>query len=116
MPITEFLERNAREFGDDVCLVEINPDIQEKRRITWRDYELIESGQEERDYARMDYESGRGTSFIKGEDGAFDNVTVGINKAARKEKVRKAIQESKRKSRKAAKTGGKTSRSSKKAK
>ena len=80
------------------------------------DYELIESGQEERDYARMDYESGRGTSFIKGEDGAFDNVTVGINKAARKEKVRKAIQESKRKSRKAAKTGGKTSRSSKKAK
>jgi hypothetical protein len=64
----------------------------------------------------MDYESGRGTSFIKGEDGAFDNVTVGINKAARKEKVRKAIQESKRKSRKAAKTGGKTSRSSKKAK
>ncbi len=43
MPITEFLERNAREFGDDVCLVEINPDIQEKRRITWRDYELIES-------------------------------------------------------------------------
>ena len=37
--------------------------------------------------------------FIKGEDGSFDNVTVGINKAARKEKVRKAIQESKRKSR-----------------
>ena len=48
------------------------------------------------------YEHGRGTSFIKGEDGSFDNVTVGINKAARKEKVRKAIQESKRKSRKAA--------------
>ncbi len=43
MPITDFLERNARDFGDDVCLVEINPDIQEKRRITWRDYELIES-------------------------------------------------------------------------
>ena len=41
-------------------------------------------------------------SFIKGEDGSFDNVTVGINKAARKEKVRKAIQESKRKARKAA--------------
>ena len=66
------------------------------------DYELIESGLEERVYDRIDYEHGRGTSFIKGEDGSFDNVTVGINKAARKEKVRKAIQESKRKARKAA--------------
>ena len=65
------------------------------------DYELIEIGLEERIYDRIDYEQGRGTSFIKGEDGSFDNVTVGINKAARKEKVRKAIQESKRKSKKA---------------
>ena len=64
------------------------------------DYELIETGLEERIYDRIEYESGRGTSFIKGVDGSFDNVTVGINKAARKEKVRKAIQESKRKSRK----------------
>ncbi|MBE6215031.1 MAG: ribonuclease R [Bacteroidales bacterium] len=60
------------------------------------DYELIETGLEERIYDRIDYEQGRGTSFIKGEDGSFDNVTVGINKAARKEKVRKAIQDSKR--------------------
>ena len=65
------------------------------------DYELIETGLEERVYDRIDYEQGRGTSFIKGEDGSFDNVTVGINKAARKEKVRKAIQESKRKAKKA---------------
>lgn len=71
------------------------------------DYELIETGLEERVYDRIDYEQGRGTSFIKGEDGSFDNVTVGINKAARKEKVRKAIQESKRKARK---SSGKTSR------
>ncbi len=62
------------------------------------DYELIETGLEDRVFDRIDYEYGRGTSFIKGEDGSFDNVTVGINKAARKEKVRKAIQESKRKS------------------
>ena len=65
------------------------------------DYELIESGLEERVYDRIEYEHGRGTSFIKGEDGSFDNVTVGINKAARKEKVRKAIRESKRKAKKA---------------
>ena len=64
------------------------------------DYELIETGNEERIYDRIDYEHGRGTSFIRGEDGSCDNVTVGINKAARKEKVRRAIQESKRKSKK----------------
>ena len=74
------------------------------------DYELIETGLEERIYDRIDYEQGRGTSFIKGEDGSFDNVTVGINKAARKEKVRKAIQESKRKAKKA--SGKKSGRKS----
>ena len=67
------------------------------------DYELIETGLEERVFDRIDYEHGRGTSFIKGEDGSFDNVTVGINKVARKEKVRKAIQESKKKARKSSK-------------
>ena len=68
------------------------------------DYELIETGSEERIYDRIDYEQGRGTSFMKGEDGSCDNVTVGINKAARKEKVRKAIRDSKRKARKKKKT------------
>lgn len=43
MPITEILENNAKLYGNDVCLVEINPDVQEKKRVTWRDYELIES-------------------------------------------------------------------------
>ena len=75
------------------------------------DYELIETGLEDRDFDRIEYESGRGTSFIKGEDGSFDNVTVGINKAARKEKVRKAIKESKRKSAKST-TGSKKKRKS----
>ena len=83
------------------------------------DYELIEDGSEDRLYDRIEYEHGRGTSFIKGEDGSFDNVTVGINKAARKEKVRKAIQESKRKARKSGKspkTSGKSSKASGKVK
>lgn len=71
------------------------------------DYELVETGLEERIYDRMDYEKGRGTSFVKGEDGSFDNITVGINKVARKEKIRKAIKESKRKS---ARKSGKTSK------
>lgn len=43
MPITKLLEENARRFGDDVALVEINPQEMEKRHATWREYSLIES-------------------------------------------------------------------------
>jgi len=42
MPITELLDRNSREFGNEICLVEINPEIKEVRRVTWKEYELIE--------------------------------------------------------------------------
>lgn len=42
MPITEFLERNASDFPNDVCLVEINPEIKEDRRVSWKEFELIE--------------------------------------------------------------------------
>ena len=40
--ITEILERNAREWSDDVALVEIDtPD--ERRHKTWKEAELVES-------------------------------------------------------------------------
>ncbi|NLV81768.1 MAG: acyl--CoA ligase, partial [Synergistaceae bacterium] len=42
MLITELLENNAREYCNDVALVEINPEIKEIRRVTWKEYELIE--------------------------------------------------------------------------
>lgn len=42
MPITEILERNCKLYGDEVCLVEVNPEIKENRRVTWKEYELIE--------------------------------------------------------------------------
>ncbi len=42
MPITEYLVNNAKDFKDDVALVEINPEVEEKNRITWREYSLIE--------------------------------------------------------------------------
>lgn len=42
MPITEMLERNCRLYGEDICLVEINPEMPETRRVTWKEYELIE--------------------------------------------------------------------------
>ena len=31
MPITELLERNARECPEEIALVEVNPEIKEKR-------------------------------------------------------------------------------------
>ena len=47
MPITQYLERNSREYPNDVCLVEINPEIKENRRVTWKEYELIEPNTKE---------------------------------------------------------------------
>ena len=35
MPITKLLERNAALYPNDIALVELNPDIQEKRRRTY---------------------------------------------------------------------------------
>lgn len=43
MPITQILEENCKKYGEDICLVEINPQQAEDRRITWKEYELIES-------------------------------------------------------------------------
>ena len=43
MPITELLTRNATYFKNDIALVEINPEVQNVPRVTWREYSLIES-------------------------------------------------------------------------
>ena len=42
MPITDLLERNSKLYGDEVALVEINPEVQETQRVTWKAYELIQ--------------------------------------------------------------------------
>lgn len=42
MPITEILTRNAEKYGNKVCLVELNPAIDEAQNITWKDFELVE--------------------------------------------------------------------------
>ncbi len=52
MTIVELLERNAREFGEDTALVEINPDQPETRRLTWHEYELVEPTHRVRHYRR----------------------------------------------------------------
>ncbi len=43
MPITEILERNCKLYGEDICLVEINPEMKETKRVTWKEYELIQA-------------------------------------------------------------------------
>ncbi|MGN0035179.1 MAG: class I adenylate-forming enzyme family protein, partial [Coriobacteriales bacterium] len=43
MPITDTLVENARTYGDEVALVEVNPEVREHHGITWREYELVET-------------------------------------------------------------------------
>lgn len=43
MPITDFLEKNARLYPSDVALVEINPEFQPDSHITWQEFGLIEA-------------------------------------------------------------------------
>ena len=42
MPITDLLERNSKLYGEEIALVEINPEVQEQQRVTWKEYELIQ--------------------------------------------------------------------------
>ena len=43
MPITDYLRTNAAAYGNEIALVEINPEVLERKHVTWRDYDLIES-------------------------------------------------------------------------
>jgi len=47
MPITEILARNAAQYGEEISLVEINPQIKEIK-ANWKDYELVEPNPEKR--------------------------------------------------------------------
>ncbi|MBO6054021.1 MAG: acyl--CoA ligase [Oscillospiraceae bacterium] len=42
MPVTELLVRNSRLYGDEVALIERNPDVRERPRTTWKEYALIQ--------------------------------------------------------------------------
>ena len=52
MVITEFLERNARLYGAETALVEINPSEERDRAVTWREASLIEQTQPDAPYRR----------------------------------------------------------------
>lgn len=44
MPITETLQKNADFYPNDIALTEINPQFEDNRKMTWREYSLIETG------------------------------------------------------------------------
>ena len=52
MVITDFLERNARLYGSEVSLVEINPSEERDNAVTWRDFSLIENAMPDAPYRR----------------------------------------------------------------
>lgn len=43
MPVMEFLKRNAKLYPDEIALVELNPEQNDTRRTTWKEFELIQS-------------------------------------------------------------------------
>ena len=69
MPITEILARNAKEWPNDVALVEINPQELENRHTTWREYSLIEASpveafRSEITWAEFDEKASRFANFL----------------------------------------------------
>ena len=52
MIITDFLERNARLYGAESALVEINPSEARDKAVTWWDFNLIESAGQDAPYRR----------------------------------------------------------------
>jgi len=52
MIITDFLEKNARLYGAETALVEINPSEERDKAVTWWDFNLIESADPDAPYRR----------------------------------------------------------------
>ena len=52
MVITELLEKNARLYGMETALVEINPSEERDKSVTWRDFKLIENNNPDVPYRR----------------------------------------------------------------
>ena len=52
MVITDFLERNARLYGSEIALVEINPSEDRDRASTWREANLVEAASPDAPYRR----------------------------------------------------------------
>lgn len=42
MPVTDLLERNHKLYGDEIALVELNPSLKETKKITWKEFDLVQ--------------------------------------------------------------------------
>ena len=42
MPVTDLLRRNAREHGDEVALIELNPAMEDTRKISFKEFDLVQ--------------------------------------------------------------------------
>ena len=42
MPVTELLERNAREHGNEIALIELNPTMEDPRKLSFKEYDLVQ--------------------------------------------------------------------------
>ena len=42
MPVTDLLERNHKLYKDEIALVELNPTMNETRRINWKEFDLVQ--------------------------------------------------------------------------
>jgi long-chain acyl-CoA synthetase len=81
MPITEILARNAALYGEEISLVEINPEIKELTS-DWKDYELVETNPEKRyrremTWREFDDKANRFANFLLGR-GLTKGHKVGI--------------------------------------
>ena len=63
MPITDLLVRNAKEYGDEVALIEINPDAEDAQRRTWKEFSLIESNPHDVGRKEMTWKDGKLTGI-----------------------------------------------------
>ena len=69
MPITELLDRNAKQYPDEVALVEITPQVMEHSRMTWKEYSLIETdprnpGRSEMTWSEFDKRANRFANLL----------------------------------------------------
>ena len=81
MPITEILTRNATLHGEEISLIEINPQFKEKE-VSWKDYELVEINPENRyrremTWREFDDKANRLANFLLGR-GLTKGHKVGI--------------------------------------
>jgi acyl-CoA synthetase (AMP-forming)/AMP-acid ligase II len=81
MPITEILARNAALYGEEISLIEINPQIKEIK-ASWKDYDLVETNPEKRyrremTWREFDDKANRFANFLLGR-GLTQGHKVGI--------------------------------------